>query len=106
MRILLDESLPLQLRSELVGHSVRTVVQMKWRDKKNGELLQLASGEFDVFLTADQNMEYQQNLQLIRVNIIVLVAFNNRIQSLRPLVPEVLAVLEAIKPGQVIRIGG
>ncbi len=62
MRILLDESLPRPLARLFPEHEVRTVAAMDWTGTRNGELLQLAAGEFDVFLTADQNLEHQQNL--------------------------------------------
>ena len=61
MKILLDESLPKSLTKEFKGHFVSTVVGHGWSGKKNGELLRLAQKEFDVFLTADQNLQYQQN---------------------------------------------
>jgi hypothetical protein len=60
MRLLLDESLPKKLRASLPGHSVSTVVEMGWGGTKNGALLALASSQFDAFLTADQNLPYQQ----------------------------------------------
>lgn len=67
MRILLDESLPRELGRELTGHFVRTVVQMGWAGRKNGALLGLSSGEFDLLLTADRNLEHQQNLTQVGV---------------------------------------
>jgi len=62
MRILLDESLPRRLKTEFVGHEVATVAERGWSGVKNGELLTLAAERFDVFVTADQNLQYQQNL--------------------------------------------
>ena len=62
MRVLLDECLPRRLKRELVGHDVRTAPEMGWASKTNGELLALASAEFDVFLTSDRNLSRQQNL--------------------------------------------
>jgi hypothetical protein len=62
MRILLDESLPKEPQSELPGHDVRTVQDMGRSGVKNGDLLARSVGQFDVFLTADQNLRYQQNL--------------------------------------------
>jgi hypothetical protein len=63
MRILLDECVPRRLARELAGHDVRTVPEMGWSGKRNGELLQLMAGQgFEVFLTVDQNLRYQQNL--------------------------------------------
>ena len=59
MRLLLDESVPMQLRSLLVGHDVWTVRQMEWDGKSNGELLALARDEFDAFIALDRNLEHQ-----------------------------------------------
>lgn len=105
MRILLDESLPRELTLELKGHFVRTVVQMGWAGRKNGELLRLAAGEFDLLLTADRNLEHQQNLAHVEVGIAVLVARTNRLEDLHPLMPAVLAGLDNVRPGQVVRFG-
>jgi PIN like domain len=86
MRILLDECVPRPLRHELPGHDVRTVPEMGWAGKKNGELLQLmAQQAFEVFLTVDQNLRFQQNLSGAGVGIIVLVAPTNRLADLVPL---------------------
>ena len=74
MRILLDESLPRRLRGDLTGHAVVTVAQCGWSGLENGELLQVAAGRFDAFLTADQNTEYQQNLNALPLAVVVLVA--------------------------------
>ena len=68
-------------------------------------LLQLAAQQFDVLLTADQSLEFQQNLRNLRIVVVVLVATTNRIESLRSLVPSLLKVLPTAKPGQVLRIG-
>ena len=66
MRVLLDEQLPRQLSGHLEGHEVRTVQQQRWAGTKNGELLRLAvEAGFESFLTADHNLEYQQNLQAL-----------------------------------------
>ena len=62
MRILLDESLPHELRDDLPGHAVKTVTEAGWTGVRNGELLRRAAESFDVFVTADQNLQYQQNL--------------------------------------------
>jgi hypothetical protein len=105
MRILLDESLPRPLGSELPGHSVKTVAEMGWSAIENGELLGLASGQFDVFVTADQNLQYQQNLGALPLAVTVLVARTNRIEDLRPLIPELLTHLAALQPRTLVRIG-
>lgn len=104
MRILLDESLPRHLAAEFPAHEVHTVQQMGWSSLKNGELLERASGRFDVMLTADQNLEHQQNLGRFKIAVVVLVAINNRIESLRPLVPSVEKLLKGIKAGTLRRV--
>lgn len=63
MRILLDECLPRKLKKDLIGHDVLTVPEMGWRGVKNGELLRRAKNSFDVFVTIDQGLQYQQNLE-------------------------------------------
>lgn len=105
MRLLLDESVPRQLRNLFVGHYVRTVRDMGWSSKSNGELLALARDEFDAFITLDQNLEYQQNITERDIPIIVLIARRSRIDYLEPLVPRLLESLQTLKRGQVIRIG-
>jgi hypothetical protein len=67
MRVLLDECVPRKLRRELPGHEVLTVTERGWSGIKNGELLALAQAEFDVFLTIDQNLKYQQNLKAFNI---------------------------------------
>jgi len=77
---------------------------MGWAGKKNGELLALMSESFDVFITADQNLEYQQNLSDISIAFIVLIAANNTLEYLRPLMPQVVEKLESIGHGDVLLI--
>jgi hypothetical protein len=72
---------------------------------KNGELLQRATGRgFQVFLTADQNLQYQQNLAGAKLLVIVLVARSNTPEDLLPLIPDVLRAILSSRPGQVVRI--
>ena len=106
MRILLDESLPRRLASALSMHEVQTVVEAGWSGVKNGKLLALASVQFDAFVTADQNLQYQQNLSALPVSVVVLVAHNNRLESLLPLVPQLLSCLSALQPKTLVRVGG
>lgn len=106
MRILLDECVPRPLKRELADCDIRTVVEMGWSGKKNGELLQLMSREgFTTLLTTDQNLRYQQNLQQTGVAVVVLMARSNRLPDLLPLVPEVRNILNTLAPGDVIEIG-
>ena len=105
MRILLDESLPIELRDEIQGHSVTSVQEMGWSALKNGDLLQRAAEQFDVFLTADQNLQYQQNLLTLPVAVAVLGARSNRIRDLKPLIPELHSALASLLPRTLIRVG-
>lgn len=90
MRILLDECLPKKLKNDLKNHEVKTVPEMGWAGKKNGELLPLAENLFDIFITADQNLQYQQNLKDRHITIFVLKSPNSRYETLRLLIPNVL----------------
>jgi predicted nuclease of predicted toxin-antitoxin system len=105
MRVLLDECVPRKLRRELAEHEVLSVTERGWSGIENGELLALAEAEFDVFLTVDQNLKYQQNLKAFNIGIIVLVARTNRLRTLLPLMPDVRKALESIKVGDYVPLG-
>jgi hypothetical protein len=104
MKVLLDESLPRPLKRELGPHEVETVPEMGWAGKDNGELLQLASLQFDVFISADQGLEYQQNLSGYDIAVVTLVARTNRLEDLAPIVPKLLEILPKLKPGEVVSL--
>ena len=105
MKILLDECIPRPLKRKLADYEVRTVVEMGWSGKKNGELLRLMmQQDFMILLTTDQSLRYQQNLQQTRVAVIVLVAPSNRLPDLVPLIPDVRDILNTIAPGEVIEV--
>ena len=106
MRMLLDESLPSDTAALLSGHQSTTVQQAGWSGVKNGKLLALAATQFDVFLTVDQNIEFQQNLTALPIAVVVLVVRRTRIQSIEPLVPEVLAVLQQLPERVLRKVGG
>jgi len=107
MRLLLDECVPRPLKQELIGHDVWHVADMGWSSKRNSELLRLMAAErFDAFLTVDQNLEFQQNLQVSGVGVIVALAKSNRVKEFRPLVPQILDALRRLKPGELIRVRG
>ena len=101
MRILFDHCTPRPLRRYLIGHDVRTAHQMGWDRIVNGKLLSLAEREFDVFLTVDQNIPDQQNLRERDIAVIVLVGLDTSPITLAPLMPQVLALLPTVRPGQV-----
>lgn len=105
MRILLDEQLPRQLAPYLAGHDVRTVQQESWAGLKNGALLSKAEDAgFSAVVTGDQNLEFQQNIATRRLGVVVLCAASNALEDLLPLVPAALAAIDAVQPGQVVRV--
>lgn len=105
MRILLDECVPKPLKRQLLDYQIRTVVEMGWSGKKNGELLKLMQQEgFTILLTTDQNLRHQQNLKQAGVAVIVMVASNNRLPALIPLLPSVRNALNTIVGGEVVEI--
>jgi predicted nuclease of predicted toxin-antitoxin system len=105
MRVLIDENLPRKLAGHLNGHECRTVAECGWVGKKNGELLSLAEPEFEVLLTLDKNIPYQQDLKSGRIAILIVRGLSNRIQDLLPVIPDCLVALQSIEPGQVVRVG-
>lgn len=104
MRVLLDECVPRALRTEIPGHEVKTVAEAGWAGVKNGGLLQLAAKDFDVLLTVDRNLEYQQNFSGLALAVIVLDAPSNDIVVLRPLMPAVLEAIPKARPGVVMHV--
>ncbi len=98
MRILRDESLPKDLAPLITEHEVTTVPTAGWSSVKNGRRLTLAAAGFDVFLTADRNLEYQQNLSTLPMAVVVMFVRRTRLQAIEPLVPEPLKVLNHLPP--------
>jgi predicted nuclease of predicted toxin-antitoxin system len=98
MRILLDESVPWRLGRLLVGHETTSVQRHGWASIKNGKLLALAATEFDVLLTADKGMEYQQNQDTLPVAVLIVLAKSNRMEDLALAVPAILKALDEIQP--------
>lgn len=105
MNLLLDEQMPRQLGPLLRGHEISTVQQMGWDGKQNGELLTLARGRFDAFITLDRNLEYQQLITDEDIPILVVIVRKNRLDYLEPLVPAILRALDNPKRGQVTHVG-
>jgi hypothetical protein len=104
MRLLLDECVVRKLKLDLVGHEVATVVEAGYSGLKNGVLLRTAQGNFDVFITVDRNLPFQQNLGALQIAVLIIMAQGVTYPDLKPLVPEVLASLGTIKPGELLRV--
>ena len=106
MRLLLDEQLPRQLARRLTGHWVRTVRQRGWTGVRNGELLLRAAADgFEVFVTGDRNLSYQQNLSDSSLRIIVLIGRSAKLEDLLPLVPSLLLAIGETRPGEIRQVG-
>ena len=105
MRILLDESLPHDLAALILGHHVSTVRDEGWTSIKNGKLLVLAATKFDAFITADRNLEFQQNVAKLPIAVVVLLARKNRVQDLEPLLPELGALLNHLPSRTLCKVG-
>ena len=105
MQILIDECLDWRLCRVLSGHYCSSVAKMGWSGLSNGALLEKAAEKFDVFLTGDLNLTFQQNLTRFSIAVIVLEAASNRLIDTSNLMPQVLKALGTVQPGQVVRIG-
>jgi predicted nuclease of predicted toxin-antitoxin system len=104
MRILIDECLDWRLCRALAEHYCVSVRQMKWTGLTNGMLLQKAQHEFDVFLTGDTNLSFQQNLTNFKIAVIILGARSTRLIDIAKLMPTVSKILTTIQEGQVVRV--
>jgi hypothetical protein len=104
-RVLLDENLPKGFVRELPSYEVSTVHDEGWTGITNGDLLRRASERFDVLVTADQNLRYQQNLERAGLGVVVVAARSTRLEDLAPLVPDVTEAIESVRLGEVKVIG-
>jgi len=105
MNIILDECLPRRLLKDLTGYSVTTVPRHGWNGITNGALLELVTGEFDVFITIDSNILHQQDLDKLDICLIVLHGPNSNYETLQPLIPEVKRALEKAEEHTVFHVG-
>lgn len=107
MRILIDESLPIAFAAEISGHDVKTVRAQRWLGLRNGVLLRAAvDAGFEVMITADNALRHQQNLPAIGIAIILITRVRNRMQDLRPLVPQVVQALQTARKGELTEVVG
>ena len=104
MRILIDECLDWRLCRALSEHDCASVQQLSWGGLSNGLLLQKAQEEFDVLLTGDTNLSFQQNVTSFNIAVIVLEAGSTRLADTIRLIPNVLKLLSTLQPGNVVRV--
>lgn len=107
MNLLLDECVPRRLKRKFSteNHSCSTVQEAGFAGKTNGELLRLAQGRFQVLVTLDKGLPYQQNLAKTNISVLLIRARSNRIDDVLPHIPDCLAALRSIGPGQVVYVG-
>lgn len=94
-----------RLAREIAGHEVTTTQQRGWSGTENGRLLELAAAEFDMFLTVDRNLSFQQPVITFDIAVVVLCAASHRISDLKALVPEMLEALPETKSGRITWVG-
>ena len=102
--MLLDENLPRKLRRDLTEFSVRTVQEEGWTSYANGELLGRAQSQFDVLLTADRRLQFQQNLARFNIGVVVILTVSLRYRTIRVAMEPIRAALAAVKPGELLQV--
>lgn len=107
MKVLIDECAPKALQRTLAdrGYECRAVQEAGWSGKKNGELLSLAESSFDVLVTLDTNIQYQQNLAGRKIAIVIIRERSNRLVDLERHFAACAKAIETIAPGQVVSVG-
>ena len=107
MKVLIDECVPKEFKASLAAreHTFFTVPEAGLAGKQNGELLDLAEGKFDLFITLDRGIQYQQNLGGRKLSIILIRAKSNRLVDLTPSASECLEIMRLIQPGQLVVVG-
>jgi predicted nuclease of predicted toxin-antitoxin system len=106
VRVLLDECIPRRLKRDFDGRDVTHVADIGWQGKRNGRLLaSMREDGFEMLITVDRNLQFQQNIPAAGLSVLVLDARSNRLNDLRRLIPAMLAVLDSAQLGQVYRVG-
>jgi hypothetical protein len=105
VKVLLDECVDAGLARHIVGHELRTVHDLGWAGISNGKLLARAELEFDVFLTIDRNLMFQQNVPKLALAIVLIHSVSNRLEDLLALLPKILDAIPQGAKGAVIHVG-
>lgn len=104
MKLLLDECVVRDLKRDLAGHEVSTVVEAGFGGLENGQLLRAAAGKYDVLITVDRNLPFQQNIGSLQIALLILTSTGITYADLKPLVPRILSQLSSITAGQIYRV--
>lgn len=102
MNILLHECTPRLVKRHLTGHHTRTVQEMGWAGYKNGDLLAAADGQFDLFITTDKNLRYQQNLRGRKLAVLQLPS--NQVPIVKAMIPDIETALKTIQAGDFVAL--
>ena len=104
LKVLIDECLDKRFAKEILYAYVKTVPDMGWAGLTNGKLLEKAQAHFDIFLTSDQNLSFQQNLPKYQITVIILCPVRNQLKELKQLSPPLLKILSSPLAKQIIYI--
>jgi predicted nuclease of predicted toxin-antitoxin system len=104
MRVLIDECVDPRVKALFGDQEVATVHEQGWDTLEDGPLLSHAQEQFDVLVTIDANLEFQQNLSKLQIALIVLHVPKNQIAHYRAIRKELLAAIEKVRPGVVIHV--
>lgn len=104
MKLLLDECVVRDLKRDLAEHDVSTVVEAGFGGLENGQLLRAAAGKYDVLITVDRNLPFQQNIASLQIAVFILTSTGITYADLKPLVPKILSQLATTQPGQIYRV--
>jgi len=99
-QVLFDENMPRKLRRDLAPHEIRTVQEEGWSGSKNGELLRRMADRFEVLVTIDQRMRFQQNLK--QFSVVVIEVPDTRLRFLRELASRLRDAIDRVEAGEVI----
>ena len=102
MKIILDECVPTIVKHSLPHRDVVTVQEMGWSGTKNGQLLELAAAKFDVFMTSDKNLRYQQNLA--KFNLAIVLLPTNQVPAILALLPRIDDALASVGENEFVEI--
>lgn len=103
-RVLLDENLPRKLRRDLPEFFIRTVQEENWTSFANGELLGRAQERFDVLLTADRRLQFQQNLPRYRIGVVVILTLSLQYRHIRGAIDDIRGALANVSPGELLHV--
>jgi len=104
MKVLLDHCLDWRLGRSIVGHDVKCAGKLRWGHLKDPDLLTKAQGQFDLLVTSDKNLPFQQNLARFKIAVVILDVPSNRLEDCLPKIPLLLARMHSLRKGRALVI--